>query len=257
MSKRIIAPSPRPVDATLLPAELPETKALATQIFSTSTYSLNLPDDLSLEQYVGLAPRFGLMAKCMLWWAGDYLVYGERKFGEKHRDAMDNLTGILAGYYSRGSLTSASWVSRNITPKERRPELTWNHHLLVAKIKDRHERKHWLDRAVSEKLSTRDMAQEMAEDRKAKRARTANSQPLNMHHFPDEKLLKRVQETTTAFSEALDSAMALWQRKGMFDHHAIRPCAEDLCETVELFLARLVPEQHGRILTARRLHAVG
>lgn len=232
MVRRIVK-TPRRVSAELtVPGEPPESRALATRMFF-SDFALNLPADLTLEQYTSLAPHFNRAARCLLWWIGDYLNYGEQHFGEESQNVIDSLG------YGRKTLESCRWMSRAIPPKERRSELTWNHHMVVAKM-NRHDRKFWLDRAIEKRLSTRELRAAIVKDRKERAAGRRSGPSKRLDRFDDEALLVATIETDKEFFDALQEAKMQWDDRRMFDHQALREKAEPLYERLGQLLQKLV-----------------
>lgn len=73
---------------------------------------------------------------------GDWLNFGEKKFGEKYSDAL-SLTG--ACYQT---LRDYAWVASNVPLSARADKLSWRHHREVAKLEPK-EQKIWLGRAIA------------------------------------------------------------------------------------------------------------
>jgi len=83
------------------------------------------------------------------WW-GDWLLYGEQKYGEKYSQAVD-----VSGY-ELSTLRNSRWVCGRVPPERRRENLCFGHHQLVASM-DPDEQVRWLDAAVLEKWSVNDL----------------------------------------------------------------------------------------------------
>lgn len=87
-----------------------------------------------------------------LWWWGDALAYGERKYGEMYTQALEQSD------YNYGTLRNAKLVSERIELSRRHDNLSWSHHAEVAlTIEDKNERTQWLKRAEKEGLSKSDL----------------------------------------------------------------------------------------------------
>jgi hypothetical protein len=126
-------------------------------------YSLNLTNDLTLQQYMNLAPIFFKAAQNRMWWIGDYLIFVEMHFGQQ----VAHVIGKFG--YAPKTIELAYRASKAIPPRERRPELTWNHYTRIAKFKTEAERSYWIDLAIKNKWSTRDLGRAIAEYRKTRK----------------------------------------------------------------------------------------
>lgn len=74
-------------------------------------------------------------------WLGDWINYGESRFGEKYSQAIEE-TGL-----DYQSLRNAAYVSRQVALEDRRPELSYSHHAEVAALTPE-EQKIMLDKAT-------------------------------------------------------------------------------------------------------------
>ncbi len=93
-----------------------------------SAVGLLLPKNLSFEDWEAVVARLRMFTKACMWWWGDALNYGERKYGEMYSQALDSSD------YDYQTLRNAAWVSSRIELSRRRDELSWNHHLEVAAL---------------------------------------------------------------------------------------------------------------------------
>ena len=84
------------------------------------------------------------------WWVGDWLNYGESKWGETYTQAVD-ATGL-----DYQTVANAKWVSGRFDVSCRRETLSFSHHLEVASLPVE-QAESLLDEAESEGLSTRDL----------------------------------------------------------------------------------------------------
>lgn len=87
---------------------------------------LVLPEQLSFPQWEAVIQKLGMVTKACMWWWGDALNFGERKYGEMYAQALD------AGDYEYQSLRNAAWVAGRIELSRRRDNLSWGHHAEVA-----------------------------------------------------------------------------------------------------------------------------
>lgn len=102
---------------------------------------LTIGADLSFDEWAKLGETLKVVHRATLFWIGDWLNYGERKYGEMFAQAID------ATYYSLSTLQTAKWVSDRIETSMRMEDLTWNHHQVIAPLEP-NEQGEWLDRAV-------------------------------------------------------------------------------------------------------------
>jgi hypothetical protein len=105
--------------------------------------SLILPGDLSFGQWAELGPVLRQLSTRLQFAIGDWLNYGENRYGEKYAQVADTLA------YDRAYLMNVAWVSRAIEISRRREIVPFAYHQEVAaaglSVDDREE---LLDRAV-------------------------------------------------------------------------------------------------------------
>jgi len=126
------------------------------------------------------------MTRCSQWWLGDWVRYGNGRWGEKYKEAS-KITG-----YDVQSLRNMAYVSGAIDISRRRYSLTWSHHAEVTSL-DPQEQERWLELAEVEKMSVADLRIELrslrrvegrtpARERKALAASTVTC-PRCRHEF--------------------------------------------------------------------------
>lgn len=118
-----------------------------------STVGLDLPDDLSFEQWNGIGAALQGVSRSVQWWIGDWLRYGEKRYGEMYAQAVKE-TGR-----DDGALRNLKWVADKFSLSRRRDALTWSHHNEVAGRADADE---LLDVAEREDWSTRELRAEVS-----------------------------------------------------------------------------------------------
>jgi hypothetical protein len=111
--------------------------------------------------------RFGEIGRCSQWWLGDWIKYGNAKFGERYSRAM-KLTG-----YDVQSLMNMVYVASRFEISRRRENLSWSHHATLAPL-DVAEQEHWLTRAIAEKLSVADLRVELRGMRRTRAVATGD-----------------------------------------------------------------------------------
>jgi hypothetical protein len=126
----------------------------------TSDTSLTLPDSLEYEKWEAIGRQLKLMSRSVMWWIGDWLCFGEHKYGETYAQALD------ATDYETDTLRAAKWVSERILPGRRRTVLSWSHHREVAALSPE-KQDYWLDKAQQERITRNDFRAQInaSEDR--------------------------------------------------------------------------------------------
>lgn len=115
--------------------------------------------DIDFPEWAEAGRRLGAMGRCGQWGLGDWIQYGNAKFGERYVRAA-RITG-----YDVQTLMNIVYVASKFEISRRRENLSWSHHETVASL-DADEQDRWLDLAVSRKLSVSDLRLEL---RKARR----------------------------------------------------------------------------------------
>ncbi|HSH45129.1 MAG TPA: LmbU family transcriptional regulator [Longimicrobiales bacterium] len=89
---------------------------------------LELPPDLAYDDWEDVGRSLRAIEGAVQWWIGDWLNYGERKYGERYTQAIE-ATG-----YAYDTLAGAAYVARQIESCRRRQNLSWSHHKEVAAL---------------------------------------------------------------------------------------------------------------------------
>jgi N6-adenosine-specific RNA methylase IME4 len=90
--------------------------------------SLCLPETMTFDEWLALAPVLRTVRDASLWWWGDYINFGERKYGERYSQALGETD------YSYGTLANASYISRQIESSRRRENVPMSFHQEVAPL---------------------------------------------------------------------------------------------------------------------------
>lgn len=115
---------------------------------------------ITWEQWVEAGSTLQQIHKSVRWWIGDWLNFGDSKFGEKYAQAVDEL-GI-----SRDSLIDYAYVARSVPANLRNPLLSWSCHKAVAPdYLNLDDKEHWLNTAVREGWDTRRLRYEIKQSR--------------------------------------------------------------------------------------------
>jgi hypothetical protein len=93
------------------------------------------------------------------WVIGDWLNYGEFKFKETYKKALE-----IWPQYSIDYLTELKWTSLHVNLLERSSNLSWVHHRRVAQF-DVQTQRYWLNKAIINKWKIKDFQKAIREDR--------------------------------------------------------------------------------------------
>ena len=106
-----------------------------------SAVGLNLAHmELTRDEYETLGYVLGGMHETLKWAIGDYLIEGERRYGQEAYQLQESL-GI-----SEESRRQYVRVAEAIPMSRRHPELTWSHHRAVSALEPA-EQDMWLEQA--------------------------------------------------------------------------------------------------------------
>lgn len=107
---------------------------------------------LDFKQWVEAGRKLCRVSACVNWWIGDWLNYGENKYGEKYAAAIE-ATGI-----EEQVLMNVSYVCRSVNLTTRLDSLSWSHHREVAPLRPK-DQQHWLALASENKWSVSQLRQ--------------------------------------------------------------------------------------------------
>ena len=115
---------------------------------ATTTGLVMTEDDVPYELWEAYGGAIRRVEGAVQWIIGDWLNYGERKYGEMYAQAVDETD------YKKETLMNAKWVAGKIETSLRREVLTWSHHKEVAKLEPE-EQEYWLNEAVEQGYGVR------------------------------------------------------------------------------------------------------
>lgn len=90
--------------------------------------SLDLPDDLTFDEWRAFGVHILSAGESLMWWIGDWLNHGERLYGDTYTQAAE---WTRLDY---STLAHAKSVAKAIAPCRRRQNLSWSHHVEVAPL---------------------------------------------------------------------------------------------------------------------------
>ena len=126
---------------------------------------LTLPCDLSYQRWVEIGYTVRGMTEHVAWWWGDWCNHGERAYGEKYSQAL-NETGL-----DYNTLAHYASVARQFEVWRRRQTLSWSHHREVAPL-EREEQDQLLDKAEEQRWTRAQLREELRCARKLAAAAT-------------------------------------------------------------------------------------
>jgi hypothetical protein len=110
--------------------------------------------DLGQAEWFAAGRKLGAIGRCSQWWIGDWIRYGNSRWGEKYVEAA-RVTG-----YDVASLRNMAWVAAQFDSSLRSDKLSWSHHVLLAPLST-DEQRVWLERAIDARLSVADLRLEL------------------------------------------------------------------------------------------------
>jgi len=108
-----------------------------------TSVSYILPFETPYEEWEAIGQRLQQMNGAMKWWLGDWLLYGEQRYGQMYAQALLE-TGLA--YQTLANIAS---VCGRIEISRRREKLSFSHHEVVAKLPP-DEQSRWLFRTEEE-----------------------------------------------------------------------------------------------------------
>lgn len=123
---------------------------LSEGIGETTETAWIAPKNLTYDEWCKVGRTLQVINKSIAWWCGDWLNAGERRFGEMAMQAVEE-TGRSIEALLKYKSTAARYA-----PEDRRPGLSWSHHLAAA-YTDPEFRDDLLGIAERYDLSTRDL----------------------------------------------------------------------------------------------------
>lgn len=141
---------------------------------------------LTFDRWLECGRKLGLVGRGVAWWIGDWILYGNEKYGEKYTRAS-RVTG-----YDTQTLMNMAYVASRFSPDRRREALSWSHHAELAAL-DFDDQEYWLTFAINERLSVRSLRQELTASRRISSRRnrlgSSNKVETGVHHDPNGPML--------------------------------------------------------------------
>jgi hypothetical protein len=96
---------------------------------------------MPIDDWKALGEKIGLYADASAWWLGDWLAFGQMKYGRRYKEGID-LTGL-----EYQTLRNYAVVARRFELSRRRDNLSFQHHAEVCALPD-DDQDFWLDLAA-------------------------------------------------------------------------------------------------------------
>ena len=136
--------------------------------------SLTLPPHLPWADYPRTGQLLGRIGRGVQFWIGDFLVQGQRMYGEKFAQGAEALE------YDAKTLTNLAWVAERVAPARRRETLSFAHHAEVAALEPK-EQETWLARAEKEGWTRHQLRKAL----KGEQAPEETPEPCQIHRCKD------------------------------------------------------------------------
>jgi hypothetical protein len=106
--------------------------------------------ELDAHEWAAAGHRIGAVGRCIQWLLGDWIAYGNTKFGERYARAS-KITG-----YDAQTLMNMVYVASRFPISRRRENLSWSHHETLASLEPE-DQDQWLDEAGKHRWSVSDL----------------------------------------------------------------------------------------------------
>lgn len=178
-----------------------------------SRTALNLPDQLSFDEWLGIGDKLHELDASVLWWIGDWLLYGQNTYAERFAKAL-TLTG-----YSKDRLNAAKAVAAAFPASERSERVSWEMHRVAASL-PRDQRADAIRTAEVRAMTEKDFRAEVARITASAREEEAEQAALGVANV-DHTLKRTSRVVQAAFAdwfgvcdEYVRVALALYQASG-------------------------------------------
>ena len=106
------------------------TKALEIRLgrFEFGEAGLVVRGQPTFEEWEACGEVLSRADKMVHWWVGDWVNYGEDRWGERYAQALD------ASKFAYGTVRNDAWVARRFALSRRRDNLSFGHHQAVASL---------------------------------------------------------------------------------------------------------------------------
>jgi hypothetical protein len=149
--------------------------SLAPSPARLTTTAWSPQEDLSVTDWVRQGRWLGAIGRGSGWWIGDWIRYGNARYGERYVPAA-RVTG-----YDLQSLRNMAYVAGRFEVPRRREALSFSHHAELAGL-PADDQELWLDRAEASALSLRSLRSELRQARRRAASRGALAETRRQRH---------------------------------------------------------------------------
>jgi N6-adenosine-specific RNA methylase IME4 len=125
-----------------------ETGEIVTAGMDFTKTSLTIDPGTTYDNWESIGEQLNQIEGAIQWWIGDWLNFGERKYGEMYAQAVDE--------QQKNAWQNYKWVANVVESSTRVEDLSWSHHREVAAL-TLDEQVYWLDKAAEENISVSDL----------------------------------------------------------------------------------------------------
>ena len=125
------------------------TLAINDPKFSITPTGIQFNEELTFDEWEALGQKITPIGKSIGFIIGDWINYGEKRWGDKYEEAIDR-TGL-----EYGTLRNYAHVARKVDLSLRNDKLGYYVHATVAKLKSDEEKSFWLGMAEKNSLDVR------------------------------------------------------------------------------------------------------
>jgi hypothetical protein len=136
------------------------------RVAQATTKGLRLASGLPFTTWRRLGEQISVIQNASAWWIGDWLSYGERRYGAGYREAMS----IFGLEYQ--TLRNYAWVATKFPLYRRRDGLSFQHHAEVASLTEG-QQELWLHQAATSKWSRNELRRHLRVSRQVQRKAAA------------------------------------------------------------------------------------
>jgi len=116
---------------------------MQTENYALTPRGLVIHSDIDQDQWSEIGDQLGTAGRCLGFLIGDWINYGETKWGDRYTDAM-RITGL-----DYNTLAMYARVAKAIQFSTRVLNLSFEHHRKVAQLKEPEDQVKWLSAAAS------------------------------------------------------------------------------------------------------------
>lgn len=105
-----------------------DTEVILSPSVTATRTGLIFSNGISYDEWQQIGVKLKELRGMVHWWIGDWLNYGEAKWGEMYTQVYEE-TG-----YTEHTLANDKYIAREFPASRRRDKLTWSHHQAVASL---------------------------------------------------------------------------------------------------------------------------